>query len=191
MTEHSKSKSRGSLTFLMCHSVKALHHVLIILPLKVLLIVAMVLVAIANGEECGQDPYSMSGCQIMKKGSQGKPDRSEMGAMISSVENIGCPLPSRGSRSELFQGVSEQLISSFPLLMFNLELKLPLLDFFNSWPCPQSVVHYIQGLADMMQCVVDSCEGQQDKCMDDEMYSMVKMDVEDAIMMMENMALAD
>merc|ERR1712241_937817 len=118
-----------------------------IIIMKVLVIVAMALVAIANGEECGQDPYAMSGCQIMKKGSQGKPDRSEMGAMILSVENIGCSLPSRGSRSELFQG-----------------------------------------LADMMQCVVDSCEGQQDKCMDDEMYSMVKMDVEDAILMMENMA---
>ena len=43
----------------------------------------------------------------------------------------------------------------------------------------------------MLQCVVDTCEGQQDKCMDDDMYSMIKMDVEDAIMMMENMALAN
>ena len=92
----------------------------------------MALIATANGEDCGQDPYSMSGCQIMKRGSQGKPDRSEMGAMISSVENIGCSLPRKGSRSEFFQGVSEQLISSFTLQMFNLELKFLLLDSFNS-----------------------------------------------------------
>ena len=37
----------------------------------------------------------------------------------------------------------------------------------------------------MMQCVMDSCDGQQDKCMDEEMYSRVKMDYEEKIMMME------
>ena len=97
-----------------------------ILPLKVLLIVAMVLVATAYGEECGQDPYSMSGCQMMKRvlGSQGKPGPGEMGAMVSSVQNMGCSLPEwsgdkgdKGAMSELFQGCGEQLISCCTVIM--------------------------------------------------------------------------
>ena len=42
----------------------------------------------------------------------------------------------------------------------------------------------------MLQCVVDTCEGQQDKCMDDDMYSMAKMDMDDKIMQMENYAIS-
>ena len=41
----------------------------------------------------------------------------------------------------------------------------------------------------MLQCVVDTCEGQQDKCMDDDMYTMAKMDMDDKIMYMETLAL--
>ena len=68
---------------------------MILIPLnKVLLTVAVALVATATLiEACGEDPYAMTACEVMEAATGGRPRGEKARMMMSSVKNLGCPLP--------------------------------------------------------------------------------------------------